>query len=186
MLASFYRVQISATEGAAPRNGFVDPNTVERYRLGGEPVGFNYAAAVAKERANIRWEGMIGRLGLMANCYISNIVTVGSDASTAPNPLSFTLEIERGDSVLYTEDELNPGAALTGIAAIKRCIARALTDNRIGFGDIYDNTPIQTEGTTVASPRTGLRVDRIEVGQVSDNLLAAEVTIAVTRIDNIG
>jgi hypothetical protein len=186
MLASFYRVQISATEGEAPRDGFVDPFKVEHYLMDGEPESFDYDASVAKERANIRWVGMVSRLGLMANCYVSNIDAAGADAVTAPDPLSFTLEIERGDAVLYTEDELNPGDALTGSDAIKRCIARSLTDTRTGVGDIYDNTPIQTEGTEVPSPRTGVRIDRIVVGPVADDLMAAEASITVTRIDFVG
>lgn len=185
--STFYRVTIAGVTAAAPADGFIDNGTVERYLAEAPmPGGFSFAQAVAKERANVRYDMVVAQMGLMANLYVDNITKPAAAANAAPSSFAFTVEVERGDTVLDTHDELNSGARITGANAIRRCVARALVLTKDDFADIYDPTATPAPGNTTVAARMGVRIQRITVGALFANLAAAEAGITVTKIANVG
>lgn len=185
-ISTFYRVSISGVTAAAPSDGFIDNRTIERYRAMGATPGLTVAHTRAKERANIRYEYIVANLGLMANCYVDNVDAPSATASAAPTSFAFTCEVERGDEVLSTQDELVAGARLTGTQAIRRCVARALIMSKTDATEYYDPTTTTAPGNTTAAVRMGPRIEPITVGSLAANLTAAEALITVTKIANVG
>lgn len=184
-LATFYTVVITApASNTPPGDGFVDPTRVEYYLtdLANPPASFTLAASEAKRRANLRYSFMVAQLGLMANIYIDNVVAAGADASTPPTTLTMIIEIERGDGVLVTRDELNPPAVLMGTAALARCVARALMENQTLEIDVFDPTKTTTTGPYGNTPaiRFGSRIMPLVIGPLSDNLADAQTMVTVT------
>lgn len=176
-----YRVKITGVNAATPSDGFIDKKTIEHYmQEGSAPT--TYAQSEAKERANIRFDFLQQQLQLEANLYITNFVATGASATDAASEVSFVVEVERGDAVLFTRDELQDGAALTGKDAIARWVARALTQSRTTFGDIYDPTKAPTLGNETPAARYGVRVAQIVVGALSGNLTAATALVTVEDI----
>lgn len=160
-----YSVQITnGVTGAAPADGFIDPMRLEGYNQSLEttPSGLTLALCQAKRRGNLRWAEIFNQIGLVTNCYLSQSSIV-SDATfkTEPTRVSFVLFVEHGDDWLVTRDELNSGATLTGVACLKRCIARGLAVSLNKQIDIYDSTPVAGAwgGGTASVPRTGSRIN---------------------------
>jgi len=139
-----------------------------------------FANSTAKERGNQRFVSMIAQLQLMANCDLVEIVATGANANTAPSKFEFDLVFEHGDSVLVTNDESNPGEVLTGIDAIKRCIARMMIEDREDFSDIYDPTESTTPTNDESIPRVGVRIAHMITGQLVNNLTSGEENITVS------
>lgn len=181
MISTYYSVTIAGVNKAAPSDGFVDQNTIEQYMAeGSEPATFDQT--VAKERANVRFAFIQQQAQLEANVYFSNFQTPGGSATTAPTSFTFTAEIERGDSVLFTRDELNGGAEIVGMPALVRWIARALCEARTTVRDIYDPTQGTTPGNSLPYARFGVREETITIGALYSNLTAAEASITVTAL----
>lgn len=185
MARTYYNVVITSLTGlGADGGGFIDSKKVEHYMVDGSPPA-TVAAAIDKERANIRYDNLIGKLGLAGNVYISNVIATGANASTAPSSFSFTMESEHGDDCLTTvsaSTEPSPGTVLTGAAAIKRVVARALIENRIDFGDYYDPTvkaAFIANGSTVNAVRVGTRIERVVANAVANSITVAEAAISV-------
>lgn len=186
-LDTFYSVVITQTLGAAPSSGFVDRHRVETYGLAATPTFVtNFALAEDKRRANWRYKFITQNLGLMCNAYTMDIVAAGADANTAPLTFTFVIEVERGDSVLRTADELNAGQFLTGAAAIKRCVARALCQTETVETDVYDPTPTVGYGNLISpavpAARVGSRIENLTIGALFGTIAASEATIAVVKI----
>lgn len=181
MLSTLYSVTIAGVNNAAPADGFIDPNTVENYMAAGSaPTTFDQSTA--KERANARFQFLQQQIQLEANVYLSNFVTPAGDAATPPTSFTFVAEIERGDDVLFTRDELNPGQDLTGIDALTRWIARALVESRTTIRMIYDPTKATTPGNSTPAARFGIREVPVTIGALYSNLTNAEASITVTAL----
>lgn len=181
MISTLYSVTIAGVNNSAPGDGFIDVTTIEQYMAQGS-IPATIEQTTAKERANIRFKFLREQLQMEANCYISNFVATGGSSTAAPSAITFTVEVERGDSVLFARDESNPGAELTGIDALKRWIARALTESRNTVSDIYDPTKTATPGNTVQAARFGIRQVPITVAKAYSNLTAATAAITVTKL----
>ena len=185
MARTYYNVVITSLTGVgAEGSGFIDSKKVEHYMVdGAAPV--SVAASINKERANIRYDNLIGKLGLAGNVYISNVIATGANASTAPSSFSFTMESEHGDDCLTTvsaSNEPSPGTVLTGANAIKRVVARSLIENRIDFGDYYDPTlkaAFIANASTVDAVRVGTRIERVVANAVANSITVAEAAITV-------
>lgn len=176
-----YLVSIANSTGAAPNDGFVDATTIEQY-MAAASAPTSYTQSQAKERANVRWLFLVQQLGLMANCYTSQIVPTGASSTTEASPFVFHVEIERGDSVLQTPDETAAGTTLIGAAAIARCVARALIQTRTTVRDMYDPTLATTPGNATLSARYGTRLDQLITGPAAATLTAATALITVTKL----
>lgn len=176
-----YSVQITNATAAAPGNGFIDPTTIEAY-MAANSLPATYAQCQAKERGNVRFDFLQQQVQLEANVYMTNLTASGASATAEATSFSFTAVVERGDDVLVTRDESNPGSYLTGTAALKRWVARALVESRTCFGDIYDPTLATTPGNTTTAARYGIRTEQITVGALKTTLTAAEALITVTAL----
>jgi hypothetical protein len=185
-LSTLYRVDISAAGmgGAAPADGFIDQVRSEIYlQQGTGPT--TLVQSLAKRRANVRYRMLRESFDMMANLYTSVLTATGASGTTPATTFSMTLEIERGDSVLSTADELNAGQTLSGAAAIKRCIARAMivptfTKNL----DWYDPTQTTTTGNATIAVRNPFIEGPLTVGQLTTTIQLAEAVITVTKIAN--
>lgn len=186
MIPTQYRITIAGRAGSAgaSTDGFIDATRVETYMAGSPAsVPTTFANSVAKERGNMRFRFLQQQLQLECNIYIENIVAAGANANTAPTSFVFTAHVERGNDVLFTRDELNNNAPLTGVDALKRMIARALIQSSVSTGDIFDPTQSTDDGAggvKTAAARRGIRVETLTVGGLYSNLTdaAASVTVA--------
>lgn len=185
MPATMYDVSITGlSELSAESQGFIDPTKVEQYMVSGDAPD-TVAASKAKERANIRYEMMIGALGMMANLYVSNVVATGATADSPATTLAFRLTSEHGEECLVTPDEANTGQFLVGEPAIKRVIARTLLASRTDFGDFYDPTmkaAFIADGSTVNAVRVGTRIESVQVTAAAVDLAEAESVISVVQV----
>lgn len=126
---------------------------------------------------------MIQQLGILGNMYISKQVATGANANTEASAFSFVLEVEKGDSILSTPDELNTGATLTGTNAMSRAIARALVENRTINWGVFDPTTSAAPGNTTATSRVGgQRIVAVQVGNPYNSLTTAGSSITITKI----
>lgn len=186
MLNTFYSVQINAISGPANSDGFIDPVRIQDYMVSGA-APTTKDQSVTKERANSRFDMLVQNLSIAGNLYVNNATATGANAITAPTRLDFTVEVERGDSVLSTKDENNAGQTLTGAAAIKRYVARSLISRRDSdFAEYYDptkNDAVVANGATVSASRMGNRIDKIVVGALANTIAEAEAVITVTKIN---
>ena len=180
-LSTFYKVTIAGVNNAAPADGFIDNMTIEQYGAAGSNAT-TFAQTTTKERGNLRFEFLQQQIQLEANVYISNTSSPGGSATAAPSSFVFTAEIERGDSVLFTRDELNNAAPLTGTAALKRWIARALCEGRVTIRMIYDPTMGTTPGNSTQYARFGVREVQLEAAKLYNNLTSAEASITVVAL----
>lgn len=179
MLSTLYSVTIAGVNNSAPNDGFVDFFTIEQYMAQGS-MPSTYDQTTAKERANIRYKFLVQQLQVCANMYVTGWVSNGGSAIAAPTSVTFSLEIERGDSVLYTLDETANNAPLVGTDALVRLIARALCETRTTVSDVYDPTKMTTPGNSTQVARYGVRETTIVVGPAYSNLTAAANAITVT------
>lgn len=173
-MSTYYRIDIAAAGlgGAAPADGFIDNKTIEKYIAeGSSPDGAGQT--LAKERANIRYAFMIGTLGQMCNAYVSDIVATGGTAKAAPSTFSFTVAIEHNDGALTTANESSPGTYLSGVAALKRAIARSLLISRSTYSQYPDD--VETDGS-----ERKMHFDPVVVGALTASLSTAEAAITVT------
>lgn len=178
-----YEIVITAVGagGAAPADGFIDNKTIEQYMASGS-LPTTLAQTTAKERANLRFDFLREQLQREANVYILEAVATGANATTAGTDFTLTVEVERGDSVLYTLDEGNGNAVLTEIDAITHWVARALVEERTTYGDTYDPTTASTAGNATLAARRGIRLEQIVVGALAANLTAAKALVTVTKL----
>lgn len=186
MPSTTYSVSIDALSKLTDESkGFIDPKKVEQYMAEDGDAPATVATSRLKERGNIRYDMMIGSLGLMGNVYVSNVVATDATVDAAPSNLSFTLTSEHGEECLVTPDEENEGETLVGADAIKRVIARTLLGKRIDSGDYYDpstKSGIVSDGTTVNAVRMGTRIEDTTVEATCDTLSEAEAAITVTLV----
>jgi hypothetical protein len=181
MLSSLYSVTIAGVNNPAPADGFIDYTTIEQYMAQGS-IPATYAQTTAKERANIRFKFLQEQIQREANVYLTNFVAAGGSSTAAPSSFSFTAEVERGDSVLFTRDETANDAEMTGVAALTRWIARALIESRTTVSHIYDPTKEPTPGNSTPVARFGIRETTIDVAKLYLNLTTATAAITVTKL----
>ena len=191
-----YSITITnSNSNSTPQDGFIDAKKIENYvtSLETTPMSLTLALCKAKRRGNVRYDEILRQIQLMANCYVTplSVVATGASALLEASAFSFQIWAERGDGSLVTADESNPGQFLTSIAAIKRCIARALTSDLFKQIDIVDPTSADTlgvPGSTTSVPRQTIRIlpDAanviLEIGAYADNLTDAAALVSVTAL----
>lgn len=182
MPMSMYRVTIAGVTAAAPGDGFIDNMTIEQYMRDGSAAPTTLDQTTAKERANLRYKLLTQQLSLETNIYVSDIVAAGGSASAAPSSFVFTATVEHGDDSLFTRDEANNNAEMTGVDALKRYVARALITSRTTNSDIYDPTKTTAPGNQTMAARAGTRINQITVGKLAANLTAATALVTVAKI----
>ena len=187
MATSIYSITLTnSLATVSPSDGFVDNTRTESYvtSLENPPADFVLALSQAKRRANVRYREMILQFARVGNIDIGllSIVATGASYKTEPTAFTFTVLVEHGEASLVTDDELNVGQQLTGQAALKRLIARALTYTDTLEIEVFDPTPKTTIGNALLRPRFGLRILPLVVGAITASLTIAEGLVTITPI----
>ena len=180
---SIYDITIAGVTAAAPADGFIDPKTVYAYaNISASDKPTSYANSLAKSRANRRHKNVIMAVQFYSGMQIISVTAGGSpSASVAPTNVVYRIEI--GDvSLISTPDEHNAGQTLTGTAAIKRIIARALTKSENVMLDVLDPTTATAPGNTTSYARAGTRFNVETVGPLYASLTLAEAGVTVTAV----
>lgn len=174
-----YRVVISATGlgDAGTGNGFIDHKKVAQYVAEGGTAPTSTGQSIAKERGNSRYETLVGTISMVSNVAITNQVATGGLATADPTAFQFDAFFERGDAAIGTE-------GLTGTAALKRLVARALMTARTDRTDYFDPTTSAAKGDnapTLAARNADVVAD-VVVAALTTDLSTAESKITVTEI----
>lgn len=180
-MSTFDIVITPGAEPAAPADGFIDIKSSDSYIKGGG-MHATVAKARAKARAFRRYFKLIHQIENMATTSIVSATATGAAIDTAATDLKMRLAFNT--SALTTEDENNPGQLLTGAAALKRCVARALIlseDIRMEYFDPTQPSVVQN-GVAVAGARIGPRFETQTVGAIAASLTAAEALVTVTLV----
>jgi len=184
MLSTFYTVTINRIVGSGDSAGFVDSTPVQQYMVSGLTPN-TLVDSMNKTRANIRYKNIIENLQSMGNIYVPEVDSDGG-INSSPTAITLTLEIERGDDILTTQDELNSGEYLYGIAAIKRCVARGLMETRSDYTySVYDPTmtTANINGVNAGSAvRHGSFVTTFNIHGLVANLSDGEAACSVSKV----
>lgn len=180
---AYYRVTINnTTKNSSPSDGFVDFNNVSNYISIDYTNGIynniptNLASSLAKTRGYIRYQKIVDNLNFNQNTLgIIDEIANGANVNTEATSILFTVVYDK-PSYLTTVDETT-GNILSGPDAIKRWIARALTQNLNLNYMIFDPTISQNPNVM-----RGYLLENISVGAYGV-LAANENSISVTQID---
>lgn len=179
-------IQASGLGGAAPADGFIDNQNIKDYMAANGTPPASLANAKAKARAYARYKLLVISLcQFSSTAGPSSITATGATIDTAATAFQFTVHMD-DLSKLVTRDEQNAGQTLTGLAAIKRVVARSLIAAQMSYRfELYDPTLIserQTDGqaTTQRPHTTSIIMDN--VGALAASITAAETAITVTAL----
>jgi hypothetical protein len=173
--------------GAAPADGFIDPKSTGQYIDQDATAPTTVANATAKGRANRRYREIVNAVAYWVNAGVTGFVVTGGDANSAPTSIKITFS---ANQTLQTPDENNAGVTLTGAAAIKRAVARALMASDVARKfEIYNPTSTgvnrQIDGAAPAGAQikaVGPQLIIAQVGALAANLTAAEAAITVAQV----
>lgn len=144
------KIQLNSLDGSpiffgAPGSGTATANLgfATNTSYGG---AMDLAEAEDIERGNMRWKGIINSIetSLTAFTYNMTVMTGGTtDGNSPPATVEWTLGVENIDHVYCITAAGEPettGTVLTGVAAIKRLVARALTVDWSENRNVFNNT----------------------------------------------
>lgn len=182
---NIYDITIAGVSGAAPSDGFIDPQTVYAY-TNATPSDHpsTYATSLAKSRANRRNKNLINSIQFYSGMHIISM-TVGGTPSCDVAPTSLIVRVEIGDvNSISVADESNAGATLTGLPAMKRIIARPLVNSETIMLEVLDPTTNNAPGVNNATAyaRAGARFNIETVGPLYTTIAAAEASITLTLV----
>lgn len=150
---------------------------------GGYPI--TLANSEAKERANIRWTQMISEIEENATpSFLGNISRTGNVANVSTSSVTFTVSYDRPETIYTTArpGEPDAGAVLTGTAALRRQVARALTQTMVSNRKVFDpnmeNFGPYTDRPNAAriEPITAAALDTIaNIATVEDNITVVQI-----------
>lgn len=146
MEKKLFKVEISSTGLSTESDevkGFLDNKKVQDYEdfdINLQPIeGETVEQYIIKARGYIRWRQMSYNISKGGIFYIGKLETEGADHITPPTKMTFYVGYEQFDG-MNIEDELNDGAILSGIPALKRRIALSLVDDYKLLEEYYDNS----------------------------------------------
>jgi len=132
--------------------------------------------ALAKKRANLRWNMIMARLGqTMTVNKVHNVVVTGQTLfSVSPTAISFNIVLDSDNPYAYDATS----NLLYGAAAVKSAVATALTDDDILTVDVNDPT------LAVPAPHLpmGMSALSVEVGALTTVLATALAAVTVTFV----
>ena len=181
----YFNIAINQLAGAAPNDGFVDNNSSVFYiQNNGTDLGTGWAMdlahAQAKARANIRWSSVLQQLELQATPYlVCSIVATGADQNTPASVFSFSVAYQDVEPLNTLDETAASPTYLTGAAAIKRFVARALTNN-ITTNYMVMDPSIVGSNQCHYGPSTQV----IIAGAAAASIPVAEAQITVTQVPN--
>lgn len=184
-MGPIYDVVITTLAGAAPADGFIDPKSSYQYMDQDGDAPDSLAAAQAKFRANRRFKRLVNEVNGLGNAYLISAVTTGATADTAATSITIRFQIEHSFTP-STPDESNPGTTLTGPAAIKRAVARALVLTETNVRCEYYDPTLQVgrdiDGDPNAGQPKGAVIRDETIGACAADLATAEAAITVTLV----
>lgn len=146
------------------------------------------ADAVEIEKGFLRWKGIASELATNLTAYVYGYwAMTGSttDGAALPTTLSWTLGVENPDNVYAITAAGEPetvGTLLTGVAAVKRLVARALTkewaENRNLFNDdvTIRGTLALRENPVVVQRITASAIDSVaDIATIEGNITVAMI-----------
>lgn len=184
-MKSIYNVVLNGSafsSRAAPGDGFFDPKGSYSYMdEGNYPTDPN--KAIAKSRGQRRFKNLIMQIHGMTNAYVLEQTVDGGSADVSPTQISLKLLIEHGDPSLVTDDEYNAGTRLTGIAALRRCIARSFLIEEDRNMETYDTTETTySQNGAEKHGKHGISSNIAHIGPLADNIAGAEAAITITKV----
>lgn len=180
-----YDITITTLGGAAPADGFIDSKKLSQY-MTGSTVPASLASAKAKSRGYARYKHLVNCLcQFSALGGVISTTTAGATIDTAPG--SIVLRVRMGNlESMSTQDELNAGQVLVGLAALERIVARSLIAEHTPYVmELYDVTtmPVRdTDGSDTAAQDRGMTVISDSVGALAASLAAAEAAITIAAV----
>lgn len=153
---------------------------------GGYPL--TLANSESKERANMRWTQMISELEENATpSFFGNISRTGNIANAAPSTVTFSVAYERPDTV-YTvarSNEPDAGNTFVGTDALRRQVARALTQTMVSNRKVFDPN-MENFGAYSDRPNAA-RIETIIAGGLDTvaNISIVEDNITVVQIPGV-
>ena len=183
-LEAGYYLQLNSLSGA-PWTLYGTAVTELGFTAGGyDGMPNNYQSSLNKSMANVRFTQVLAQL--------SNVTTTTSvglfsstgnyDGNSDVSTLTFTVEYP-DPAQIYTNDELNPGNVLIMDAAVKRFVARGLASSTNTNIRAYDPTLVTIGNLVAQTPM--VRIENINVGNVSSNIAALEQNITVSYVVSI-
>jgi hypothetical protein len=193
----FFRVTIVDTgfSTTPPADGFIDNTKVweeSAFAPEGTPgtaVPTSTATGKRKARGAYRWKLLQNHLqDGQALAYFGNVTDTGGVDGTIDSPpteISFTVGYDKELSDIRTNDELNPGTQLTGVAAVKRMAVRCFCYNYNANLQRYD--PAESNSLDAGIVITTEDIDAVAAGGTLTLKIAdAETNTTVSQISNIG
>lgn len=133
------------------------------------------------ERANMRFEAVIRGVSTTIHpLFTADIVTTGRTVDTPATNIKFTLPYDRPE-FLDTEDETSVPDRLTGVAAIKRFVARELIRDVVMNREVFNPelSPVPDE------QQLGPQILEVTAVKAAADIATAEAKITVTEITNL-
>lgn len=151
----------------------------------------SFAEALEIERGNIRWKGIATTLETNLTAFSYTMITMtGSttDGNQLPETVSWTLGVENADHVYCKTAAGEPegaGVILTGTAALKRLVARALISSWAENRNVYNNSLTVRgayalrENTVVVEYVTASALDNLaDIATIEGNITVAMIAYA--------
>lgn len=174
-MKKLFKIEISGAdldESTEEKKGFLDNKKVNEYDdfdILEQPIeGETVDQYKAKARGYIRWKQMCYNISQGGIYYFGEVEAEGADHIAQPTKMTFLVGYEQFDGMVIA-DELNDGAVLSGVEALKRRIALALADT-FKVNDEYFNNTIMVNNNTLrvtgAADYTITSASAIEDGDV--------------------
>ena len=144
-----------------------------------------------KEQANMRWQLIINGLEWSINpLVIGDFQGFGNfDGTSELTSIEFTVGFERADQIYTIElpGEPNPGNTLVAEEAIRRAVARGLTNTYNTNRKLFDPTLNNFTMGTAASRPNPFRITNMTVTGIDTlaDIMTVESNISVVRVNNI-
>lgn len=143
------------------------------------------ATSLSKERGNIRWKLLVDNVSYNSTPrFIGAIVQEDATIDAAAEEFEFTVQFAV-DGHVWTHDELNDGAVIEGIPALKRMVARTLVQTKSENRAYVDPTNDSNGGTGKTIARK-LSVEYVTAAALEDDLVDAEALVTVETIPSVG
>jgi hypothetical protein len=140
------------------------------------------------EQGNMRWRGIQNSIeSIVTPHYYGSVVMTGSttDGYQLPDTVSWTVGIEHVDQVSTVTLDGEPeatGTELVGTAALKRLVARALTQTYTENRKVYNNDI--SVGSSSGQRLNPVYVKSVTAVATDSSIYNLEQNITVTQISN--
>lgn len=180
-------VEVATVDGAGAITGFTINSGGSGFSAATATIGLprllpdTLAKSLDIEHANMRFEAVIRGVSTTIHpLFTADIVTTGRTVDDPATNIKFTLPYDRPE-FLDTEDETSVPNRLTGVAAIKRFIARELIRDVVTNREVFNPelSPVPDE------QKLGPQILKVTAVKAAADIATAEAKITVTEIVNL-